>query len=384
MEAKTQFIQRDGLKFGIRTIEDVERIANLCGTYPRLTNYLFRTRSTSRLLKAAIGIHKSRNLPEFPKENFPMWAKKHMLTVKDRRNPKHKLAYFAGCTGKFLFPDVAKAVVDVFRNNGFEIYYPDQKCCGMPSLLEGDNKLTLKFVRFNVNRLYEAVEEGYDIVCSCPTCSYMLKDVLKERAYYSQEYQEMVNAHENSFKIPITKSLGNLGERKYEFLPKSIYKAILKDDGYFSSISPLKRIKVAENTYDMEEYLLYLHKQGELSLNFGPVPDRMVYYPPCHLREQKIGMPYIDLLKIIPGITLEAINGQFYCCGVSGIMGFKREFHDTSIQLGSIVMNKIRDMDPEKLVTDCLSCRLQFNQLLPYDVLHPIEILIKSYNNYRG
>lgn len=85
---------------------------------------------------------------------------------------------------------------------------------------------------------------------------------------------------------------------------------------------------------------------------------------------------------MIPGITLEAINGQFYCCGVSGIMGFKHEFHETSIQLGSRLMKKIRDMNPEKLVTDCLSCRLQFNQLLPYDVLHPIEILQKSYNNY--
>jgi glycerol-3-phosphate dehydrogenase subunit C len=38
-------------------------------------------------------------------------------------------------------------------------------------------------------------------------------------------------------------------------------------------------------------------------------------------------------------------------------------------------MNKINDLKPERLVTDCLSCRLQFNQLLPYKVYHPIEIL---------
>jgi glycerol-3-phosphate dehydrogenase subunit C len=36
-------------------------------------------------------------------------------------------------------------------------------------------------------------------------------------------------------------------------------------------------------------------------------------------------------------------------------------------------------MNPEILVTDCLSCRLQFNQLLPHKVLHPVEILREAY-----
>jgi len=32
-------------------------------------------------------------------------------------------------------------------------------------------------------------------------------------------------------------------------------------------------------------------------------------------------------------------------------------------------------------MSDCLSCRIQFNQLLPYKVLHPIEILREAYMN---
>jgi glycerol-3-phosphate dehydrogenase subunit C len=35
-EAKTRFIDRDGLKFGVRTLEDVERVARLCGAFPML------------------------------------------------------------------------------------------------------------------------------------------------------------------------------------------------------------------------------------------------------------------------------------------------------------------------------------------------------------
>jgi glycerol-3-phosphate dehydrogenase subunit C len=65
-------------------------------------------------------------------------------------------------------------------------------------------------------------------------------------------------------------------------------------------------------------------------------------------------------------------------------MGFKREFHETSLQLGSPLMKKIREINPERVVTDCLSCRLQFNQLLPYEVVHPIEVLRESYAGYKN
>ncbi len=101
-----------------------------------------------------------------------------------------KVAFFAGCTGQFLFPEVPKAAVEVLQRNGIEVYFPEQQCCGMPSLLEGDLPLTFEFAAFNLERLGEAVEAGYDIVCSCPTCGYMLKNVLSEGARYAAEHRE--------------------------------------------------------------------------------------------------------------------------------------------------------------------------------------------------
>lgn len=62
----------------------------------------------------------------------------------------------------------------------------------MPPMLEGDRKLTLKFSEYTVERLVEAIDDGYDIVCSCPTCGFMLKNFLKAGAYYSPEYQASV------------------------------------------------------------------------------------------------------------------------------------------------------------------------------------------------
>ena len=384
IKAKTQFIERDGLKFGVRTLEDVERVGKLCGMFPRLTNFLFQHKLTGELFKSATGIHSERRIPEFPQENFPQWAKKYHLNTQPKQHSNRKIAYFAGCTANYLFPDVPKAVVEVFQHNGFEVYYPEQKCCGMPTLLEGDRKLTMELVRFNLERLTEAVESGYDIVCSCPTCGFMLRNILKEGAYYSPEYQESVGADEAYIKIPVGKASHNPGNRGFELVKKRMYEKILKDEGYFSTLSPLKRIQVAENTYDLGDFLAGLHKSGKLETTFGPLSGQMVYYPPCHLREQNIGQPYLDLLKIIPGITLESIKGNLFCCGMAGIMGFKKEFHHASIHLGGRLINKIKALSPENIVTDCLSCRLQFTQLTPHKVIHPIEVLNHAYSRFQS
>ena len=85
------------------------------------------------------------------------------------------------------------------------------------------------------------------------------------------------------------------------------------------------------------------------------------------------GSPEYLMRKVVDACT------DCDCCGIAGIMGFKKDFHDASIQMGSPLMEKIRQLDPEILVTDCLSCRLQFNQLSDYYVQHPIEIIRQSY-----
>jgi len=379
MKAKHAFVQREGLKATIRLLEDVARVARICGAFPRLANLAFQSEPTGGWLKKLAGVHLKSKVPRFPKQTFPAWARERGLHIL-RGGSKTKIAFFAGCTGQHLFPDVPKAVVEVLQRNGIEVYYPEQKCCGMPGLLEGDQVLTFEFAAFNLERLSEAVDDGCDIVCSCPTCGFMLKDVLSEGALYSNEYRESVGPEGDGSDAQRALS-GRVG--KGAALPsRLILSRLFKDDGYFASLDARKRMKIATHTYDLGEYLRGLHLAGKLNTNLGSVPSRMVYYPPCHLREQEIGEPYSELLRLVPGISFETIDGAFHCCGMAGIMGFKRDFHEVSIAMGSRLMEKIRMIHPDRLLSDCLSCRIQFNQLLPYKVLHPIEVLREAYTNH--
>jgi glycerol-3-phosphate dehydrogenase subunit C len=384
LEAKTEFKEKYGLNYRIRLLENVERIGKLGGAQPWLSNLLLQNGATGRLIKKVTGIHEERKIPKFPKHGFQEWAEEQMLYTKSETKDRRRVAYFAGCTGSYLFPDIPKAVVEVLQQNDIEVYLPEQRCCGMPSLLEGDRRLTLEFVKFNVERLSEVVEDGDDIVCSCPTCGYMLKCLIREGAIYSDDYQ--ASGADDAF-ANMTEDLLSINpdQRPAAWFRQLIYShmhKLLKDDQYFSSINGLKRMMVADNTYDLGEYLRNLHLHGDLNTEFGPIEAKTAYYPPCHLREQNIGRPYTDLLSLIPGIYSEPIQGKFHCCGNAGIMGFKSGYHRHSVKIGSRLKAKIRQLDPERLLTDCLSCRMQFNQITTYAVYHPIEIIKESYDAF--
>lgn len=375
IEAKTRFVERDGLTLGPRLLEDVARMGKLCGLFPQLANRMLANGRTGRLLKRVAGIHEDRRLPILPGTSFDTWARRQGLMQKPAPGAANKVAYFAGCSGRYLFPEVPQALVHVFQHCGIQVYVPDQQCCGMPTLLEGDRKKTLAFMAANVERLAALVAEGFTIVCSCPTCGFVLKELLKERAYYADAYQKKIGAEAGFLKVPVEGRTENGKGPSFNHIRKSIYGKILKDNGYFAAIDPLKRIAVAENTLDAGEYLWrHLQREG-LRVAYKALKERLVYFAPCHQREQNIGRPYLELLQMYRGAMVDIVDDTYDCCGMGGIMGYKREFHEHSIRLGTPVMEKIAARRPDKIVTECLSCRLQFRHLADYPVAHPLEVM---------
>jgi glycerol-3-phosphate dehydrogenase subunit C len=229
----------------------------------------------------------------------------------------------------------------------------------------------------NFDILLEAAGAGYDLVCSCPTCGFLMKILIKERACYSDVYQHSVHAGADEIKVPGRKA----GADGFVSLNKSMYHKILKDDGYFNALDPLKRIALSDRVTDMGEYLDRLYHKGLLNTRLGIIHDRMVYFAPCHQREQEIGSPYENLLTLIPGLEIVRVGGAMDCCGMGGSLGLKESFYEKSIELGRPLFRKILVAAPEAIITDCLSCRLQFEHLLPYDVFHPLEVLSRAYES---
>ena len=378
IHGKTERVRQEGMPLGIRLLADAQRFGRWGSLAPKTFNGALSFSPIRRIARKVVGIHPQRSLPRIAHESFFAWARKGGFTRETDRHPK--VAYFAGCTAGYFFPEVARAAVAVLEQNGVSVYVPPQQCCGMPTLLEGDERTTLERTRSNLKMLLKTARAGYELVCSCPTCGYLMKIALKEKACYSKVYQKAVNAGTDVIMVPDRKN----GKEGFVYLKKSIYEKILKDDGYFSDIDPLDRVALSKNLMDLGEYLDRLHHQERLNVRFGKLDGRMVYYTPCHQREQGIGSPYEKLLALIPGLTINPVGSAMDCCGMGGSLGFKKDFYAASIKLGKPLMQKIQAADPTAIITDCLSCRLQFQHMLPFPVFHPLEVISRAYEAFQA
>jgi glycerol-3-phosphate dehydrogenase subunit C len=392
-QAKDGFVERDGLPTVIRVLEDVRLQSKLAGMAPRLANALLKDGPISRGLKRLAGIHPERKLPQFPRQSFDVWARKRGLHEEPKGNGP-KVAYFTGCTARYLFPQVAQATVEVLERNGIAVYVPPQKCCGMPTMLEGDRKFTHATAEFNLRELSAVVEQGYDVVCSCPTCGYFMKSVLPADAMHTPDFRarlQQLAAEEGGDLVKVGErlrreepALQGRADPMFDRAPqpsnvRMILSGLVRDRGYFGAFDGTQRLRISSRSYDLGEYLLRLDAVGRLDRNFGPVAGRAAYFAPCHQREQDIGQPWQELLALVPGSSVGRVGEPLDCCGLGGIMGFKKKFHPTSVAIGRRLMRKIEAAAPETLLTDCLSCRLQFNQMVSQPVAHPVEILAAAY-----
>lgn len=392
-ESKDGFVARDGMPLGVRLVENVRLVGRLCGTMPSVANALMKTEPVAGWLKSAFGIHPERRMPTIPKESFDAYAAREGLHAHVEGEGR-KVAYFVGCTARHYFPQVAIATVAVLRANGIGVWVPPQECCGMPTYLEGDRPFTYRLAEHNLAILADAIERGYDVVTACPTCSFAFKTALARGARFAPERRAKIVAmlaEEGGDVTRVRERLiaetlaptGRAGSAAADFHETWVVNHIAVhehagegiDDGYFSDIDANLRIAVASHTWELGEYLRALAEEGGMKPVAGLASEKLGYFPPCHLREQDMGRPWAELLAEMPGATVETVGRRDDCCGLGGIMGFKKTFHHASLAMGRGLMARTAAAAPDRIVTECLGCRVQFEQMQERPVVHPVELL---------
>ena len=92
--------------------------------------------------------------------------------------------------------------------------------------------------------------------------------------------------------------------------------------------------------------------RGELVLPEPGAAGRtlsVVYHAPCHLRAQGMGLPGLELLRRIPGVSVSNANAG--CCGISGSYGFKKEKYEIAvIGVGNVALDISRTTDRKSVV----------------------------------
>jgi len=314
-------------KHGVTTqdnwLGDPERIGRLGTMVPTFANagsglYLNRI-----VMEKIIGIHRDRQLPTFATQTFLDWFRaRHPTQPKPSEVTGKKVVLFYTCSVQWNEPQVGRAAVEVLEHNGFTVFAPEMKCCGMPALDGGDVDRATEWAKHNVAHLMPYVEAGCDILSPGPTCSFMLK----------QEYGDYLGTPE--------------------------------------------AVAVSECSYDLMEYLHKVRKAGELKEDFENEVGEIGYHLPCHLKIQKIGFRSRDMLKKLPGAKVKLVDK---CSCMDGTWGMKTQHYERSKEWAQPLLEGLTKDAPPTLSSDCLIAKLQIEEGTGQKVVHPIEILRDAY-----
>jgi glycerol-3-phosphate dehydrogenase subunit C len=311
--AKAKYLDEKGRPFRDWLLTHSYLLGRLGSLSSPLINPLLKNHLVKWFVEAILRIDRRRELPGYESSTFRQWFKKHH-SKGDKR-----VAYFHGCYINTNEADVGRSTVQVLEATGFEVILPPQQCCGIPMLGNGNFKEAKKMARYNVPSLLKAIHSGSDIVFSSTSCGHMIK----------HEYSQLLSIPEAE--------------------------------------------KVAAHAFDLFEFLGNLKESNDLHLNFKELRLKAAYFAPCHLRSLGIGLPAVEILRLIPGLKIDSLDAD--CCGLGGTYGFKKEKYEISQEIGRDLAETVHRMKPEIVLTDCEGCRMQIRHLTGLKVLHPIQVL---------
>ncbi|MGI9861141.1 anaerobic glycerol-3-phosphate dehydrogenase subunit C [Moorella naiadis] len=297
-----------------------DRLGALTSLWPGGVNLILKQKVIRIAAALVAGITAERSLPGYARRTFRNWY----AGIYNKTAPKpDRVAYFYGCYTNFYRPDIGKGLVQLFQVQGVGVELPEQKCCGLPLAINGDFASARNLAAANLRHILPYVEAGLPLVFTCPSCAAMFK------SYYTEVYD----------------------------LPGAE--------------------KVARASFDACEYILSAMPGLLEKSNPEPVPLKVAYHTPCHLRAQGIGTPAVELLEAIPGLGLKVLRNN--CCGMAGTYGYKTERYDVAMKIGAALFQDIQNYRPDLVVTDCGTCALQIQEGTGYLVRHPVELLYQAY-----
>ncbi len=324
---KKQRVTEQGASWRDRLFVKTDLIGAVGSLTAPLTNWALATPWIRTLLEHIIRLHRHRRVLAFARDAFPSWWRTHGPSVQPH-TARRKVVLFPGCLVNYQATDIGKATARVLAKNGVTVTVPGgQRCCGMPSFNLGDTNTIAQTAAHHAHLFRPYLEQGYDLVVPTPSCSLMFK----------REYPDLVPTSDMT--------------------------------------------TLAKRTFDICEYLMRLHREGALALDFTQNRQRIAYQVPCHLRDQNIGFPSKALMELT-GARVELIER---CSGHDGSWGATVEFFELSMTIANKAVRSIADCEPDLVASDCPLAALQLDQAGATPAAHtpatrhPIQILRDAY-----
>ena len=323
IEAKAQAIDASGLDRATWWLSRVHTFGRLGCRYSWFINGLLATRWGRWILEKTIGIHRDRKVPEFSSRSFLSTMTREQ-TSPTQAVERGAVVYFVDHFANFYDPEIASAFLAILDHNRIPVHIPEKQIgSGMALISAGDLDAARAVAEDNLRELGELAREGLTIVCTDPAAALSL----------TQDYPLLVDHPDVDV--------------------------------------------VARQTVEAGNFLRSLHQAGKLKTDFGPLPLRVGYHTPCHLKALNRGEPLHELLNLIP--DLEVVSLDKGCSGMAGTFGLSRNTFNESLQIGGALIERMQQPDLILGTSECSSCRLQMEQGTATPSVHPLKLLAAAY-----
>jgi len=252
----------------------------------------------------------------------------HPFINTDRGKSGLKVAFFPGCLLDKVYPNVAKAVVNVLDYHGVGVFMPEgQGCCAIPAISSGDIKTFTMLVEHN-SKLFREQDFDY-LVTACATCSFTIKKVW-----------------------PMMHEASTLENQK-------------------------QLIQLAEKTVDISDFLVSVLGVSRSDIGTDK-KERVTYHDPCHLKKS-LGV-YKEprmLIRANPSCSFTEMEDPDSCCGMGG--SFNLFYYGMSSDIGEKKRDHIIASKSTTVATSCPACMMQISDVLSkhndsISVKHVIEL----------
>ncbi len=299
-----------------RLFGNIETLAKVGSTAPRLANAVTGSGLGKRVLSSVFGVDQDRELPALAGETLREWYGERGPQVE---NPERDVVLYPDLYTEYFDPDRGKAAVRTLEALDVRVHIPEVAESGRAPLSQGMIETARGQAESVHGALVGHIDQGRDIVVIEPS----------DAAMFRNDYEKL--------------------------LPEQSAQ------------------RLADNTYEICEFVYGLLENGHDIDALSTTKDvSLAYHSHCQQRTLELEAYTTELLD---RAGYDVRTADVECCGMAGSFGYKEEYADVSRAVGEHLQDELGDVDGERIAASGTSCQAQLDYLYDRPVPHPIELL---------
>ncbi len=321
-----QYQKCNGISFRSRFFSEIVKVNKMGSIFPRLSNFVIKSKLLSYPIKKILKIAPQRSLPTFSKTPASKWAKKNI-----KPNNGKSVYIFLDEFTNHNEAHIGIKAIELLQNLDYNVKFIDHSESGRASLSKGLLDKAKQVAEENVELFFDLINDDTPLIGIEPSTILSFRD----------EYPKLVN----------------------------------------QSLQQKAR-DLSKNCLTIEEFLSSEFLNGNISSNsFKKDTKHILLHGHCHQKSLTEMETITTCLSIPENFHVEVIPSG--CCGMAGSFGYEQEHYDVSMQVGELVLfPAVRAAQKETIVVaPGTSCRHQIKDGTGRASFSVVEVLWLTLNS---